>query len=164
MSLYLDIYTTIALQNIETYRACLAIPIFARSTLIPSVNKMFRMHFTQRLQYDHFTEYRLNGRRHRDDGPAFIHQEGLQKYYQCGKRHRRDGPAIIYSNGDLKWCLHGIKHRIGGPAFIHGVRGIEYWENGMLHRVDGPACEYSHGLCKWYFEGKLIREEFIFVR
>jgi len=50
-------------------------------------------------------EWRLNGKRHRADGPAYI-GGNIQTWYLNGKRHRADGPAYI--NGDYQeWCLNG---------------------------------------------------------
>ena len=33
-----------------------------------------------------------------------------------GKFHREDGPAIEWSNGDKEWYLNGRRHREDGPA------------------------------------------------
>ena len=32
---------------------------------------------------------------------------GTKHWYLNGKRHREDGPAIEYANGDKEWCLNG---------------------------------------------------------
>jgi hypothetical protein len=45
-------------------------------------------------------EWYLNGRRHRDDGPAVESSDGDKYWYLNGKLHREDGPAIESSNGD----------------------------------------------------------------
>jgi hypothetical protein len=49
-----------------------------------------------------------NGSFHRDDGPAVIHPDGTQFWYQHGVRHRLDGPAIMTSRGECKWYIHGV--------------------------------------------------------
>jgi len=52
------------------------------------------------------TEWRLNGKLHREDGPA-IEWAGLHKrWYQNGKLHREDGPAIEYETGNKSWYLN----------------------------------------------------------
>jgi hypothetical protein len=51
-------------------------------------------------------EWRLNGNRHREDGPAIIRPDGTQVWYLNDKRHREDGPAIIWSNGTKEWWLN----------------------------------------------------------
>ena len=40
-------------------------------------------------------EWRVNGRLHRIDGPAFIDSDGTQEWWINGKRHREDGPAFV---------------------------------------------------------------------
>lgn len=39
-----------------------------------------------------------------------------KQYFLNGKLHREDGPAIEYVNGDLRWYLNGNRHREDGPA------------------------------------------------
>jgi len=39
-------------------------------------------------------EWRLNGKRHREDGPAVEWWDGRNDWWLNGKRHREDGPAI----------------------------------------------------------------------
>ena len=36
---------------------------------------------------------------------------GTQKWYLNGKIHREDGPAAIYSYGGQQWWIHGELHR-----------------------------------------------------
>jgi len=48
----------------------------------------------------------LNGRYHREDGPAIEFANGSKHWYLNGKRHREDGPAIEYANGDKEWYLN----------------------------------------------------------
>ena len=49
----------------------------------------------------------LNGKLHREDGPAEICADGDQIWYLNGKLHREDGPAEIYANGSQRWYLNG---------------------------------------------------------
>ena len=49
----------------------------------------------------------LNGKLHREDGPAFEHAKGSKHWYLNGKRHREDGPAIKWANGNKFWYLNG---------------------------------------------------------
>ena len=51
----------------------------------------------------------LNGKYHREDGPAVVYANGYQAWYLNGQLHREDGPAIVYANGDQFWYLNGIK-------------------------------------------------------
>ena len=72
------------------------------------------------------TYYNHLGDRHRTDGPAFIHDDGTEAWYQNGKLHRVGGPAVIHSNGEEYWYQNGELHRTDGPAII-GKNGIECW-------------------------------------
>jgi hypothetical protein len=71
-----------------------------------------------------------------------------------GKRHREDGPAFVLPNGDKTWYLHGKVHREDGPAH-ESVNGYKYWcLHGEFHREDGPAIENANGHKGWYLHGK----------
>ena len=52
----------------------------------------------------------LNGKRHREDGPAIEYDDGNKEWYLNGKRHREDGPAVEWANGFKKWYLNGIEY------------------------------------------------------
>ena len=73
----------------------------------------------------------LNGKYHREDGPAIEYPDGAKHWFLNGRRHRKDGPAIEYPNGTKEWLL-----------------------NGELHREDGPAAEYNNGTKRWYLNDK----------
>jgi len=75
----------------------------------------------------------LNGKYHREDGPAVEYADGYRAWYLNGKRNREDGPAIEYANGDKEWHL-----------------------NGKRHREDGPAIEDDDGYKAWYVDGEKI--------
>ena len=42
--------------------------------------------------------------------------DGDKSWYLNGKRHREDGPAIEDADGDKFWYLNGKQHREDGPA------------------------------------------------
>jgi hypothetical protein len=69
--------------------------------------------------------WKLDGKYHRDDGPAIEWANGGKSWYQHGKYHRDDGPAIDV-NGDKSWYQHGKRHRDDGPAIIY-ANGDKYW-------------------------------------
>jgi len=48
----------------------------------------------------------LNGKCHREDGPAVEYANGSKFWYLNGKRHREDGPAIEYAGGYKSWYLN----------------------------------------------------------
>ena len=45
-----------------------------------------------------------------------IYEDGANVWYLNGKLHREDGPAIEEVNGDKAWFLDGLRHRENGPA------------------------------------------------
>jgi hypothetical protein len=51
-------------------------------------------------------EWYLNGKHHREDGPAVEWPDGSKAWYLNGKRHREDGPAIERPNGYKAWYLN----------------------------------------------------------
>jgi hypothetical protein len=51
------------------------------------------------------TRWYLDGKRHREDGPAIEHANGYKAWYLNGKCHREDGPAIERANGDKFWYI-----------------------------------------------------------
>ena len=80
-------------------------------------------------------EWRLNGKRHREDGPAIENANGSKEWWQNGKLHRLDGPAIEWADGSKEW-----------------------WQNGKRHRLDGPAVEKADGSKQWFINGKNLSE------
>ena len=54
-------------------------------------------------------EWSLNGKRHREDGPAVEWADGTKKWLLNGEYHREDGPAVEYASGAKEWWLHGEK-------------------------------------------------------
>jgi len=51
-------------------------------------------------------EWFLNGKWHREDGPAVEHTNGDKYWYLNGKLHREDGPACEYASGHKEWWLN----------------------------------------------------------
>ena len=51
----------------------------------------------------------LNGKLHREDGPAIEDPNGHKEWYLNGKFHREDGPAVERANGNKYWYLNHEK-------------------------------------------------------
>jgi antitoxin component YwqK of YwqJK toxin-antitoxin module len=49
----------------------------------------------------------LNGKLHREGGPAIEYVSGTKMWYLNGKLHREDGPAAEGSGGTKEWWLNG---------------------------------------------------------
>jgi len=83
-----------------------------------------------------------------------------EKWELDGKLHREDGPALIYSNGTEHWYFHGKLHREDGPAIIKCTGTKEWYLHGKLHREDGPAKTMGNGSRdEWYLHGEFQREK-----
>ena len=78
----------------------------------------------------HGTKYwLLNGKYHREDGPAVETKDGYRAWYLNDKLHREDGPATIYPDGFKEWRLHGKK--------VHPEQIVDY------HLMRGTFCYYD---------------------
>jgi hypothetical protein len=101
----------------------------------------------------------LNGKLHREDGPAVERSNGFKYWYLNGKPHREDGPAREWADGSKAWYLNGKLHREDGPAVEYSDGTKSWYLNGQCHREDGPAVERSNGYKAWYLNGKHLTEE-----
>ncbi len=59
-------------------------------------------------EYEGSKFWYLNGKFHREDGPAVVYASGSKFWYINGELHREDGPAVEYSDGIKRWYLNGI--------------------------------------------------------
>jgi len=66
----------------------------------------------------------LNGKLHRENGPAIEHKNGNKYWYLNGELHREDGPAIECSNGTKYWYKNGVN----------------YTESDFLKLTKSPSC------------------------
>ena len=88
-----------------------------------------------------------------------VYPNGIKYWCLNGKLHREDGPAIEWADGDKEWYLNGKLHREDGPAY-EGASGNKSWYlNGKLHREDGPAMEFADGDKFWYLNVKKVTQE-----
>ena len=82
------------------------------------------------VQYNGYVQWENEvGQPNRDenDGPAFIHENGLTCYYKNGAFHRTNGPAVTHPNGALEYWVDGKRHRADGPACIWADGTEEFW-------------------------------------
>ena len=88
-----------------------------------------------------------------------VYTNGDKRWYLNGKLHREDGPAVEYPDGQKVWWLNDELHREDGPA-IKCANGSKSWYlNGKYHREDGPAIERVNGTKQWWLNGKKLTEE-----
>ena len=126
-------------------------------------------------------EYRLNGRLHREDGPAVINPNNkLIGWYFNNRLHREDGPAIIWPDNYIAWYMNGKPHRSDGPAIIESnilpgdfsimwfAHGKEYseedyikylLEHNLTKEISLKNSISSEGVIEYRFNGKLHRED-----
>ena len=72
---------------------------------------------TERSVKNGITEWRVNGKLHREDGPAIEYANGAVEYwYFDGKLHREDGPAVTYANGEKFWYVNGDLKKVDKPT------------------------------------------------
>jgi len=87
-----------------------------------------------------------------------VHDNGAKEWYLNGKLHREDGPAIEWADGSKDWYLNGKLHREDGPAIEWADGSKDWYLNGKLHREDGPAIEWANGTKAWYLNGVHLTE------
>ena len=65
-----------------------------------------------------------------------VYNNGDKQWYLNGKLHREDGPAIEFANGDKSWYLNNKLHREDGPAVEYDNGSKHWYLNGKLHREE----------------------------
>ena len=88
-----------------------------------------------------------------------VDESGTKRWFLNGKLHREDGPAVEGLKGYKAWFLNGKRHREDGPAVEWGDGEIEWYLNGKVHRVNGPAIEYSYEGKEWFLNGKKLTKK-----
>jgi|9_EtaG_2_1085328.scaffolds.fasta_scaffold69621_1 hypothetical protein len=91
-----------------------------------------------------------------------INKRGTKFWYLNGKLHREDGPAIEYPNGYKSWWLNGKRHREDGPSIEYASGTKEWWFNGKRvteeevmgkksqDNVNSPSTESDGGPSSYY--------------
>ena len=82
--------------------------------------------------------------------------DGRKQWLLNGKLHREDGPAVEWSDGTKEWWLNGKLHCVDGPAVEWPSGTKEWYLNGKRHRVDGPAKERPDGSKAWWLNNVWI--------
>jgi hypothetical protein len=84
-----------------------------------------------------YKSWYLDGKRHREDGPAVEGSDGDKYWYLNGKLHREDGPAIEYSDGDKSWYLDDKELTEQQHKAATSKPNCE----GKIVEIDGKKCE-----------------------
>jgi hypothetical protein len=72
-------------------------------------------------------EWRLNGKYHREDGPAVEYPGGTKQWWLNDKLHREDGPAIEHPNGTKGWYLNDKEVHPETIVDLWLSRGVFCW-------------------------------------
>jgi len=83
-----------------------------------------------------------------------VYDNGDKVWYLNGKRHREDGPAFEGAGGTAYWFLNGILHREGGPAIEGGSGGKAWYLNGV-HLTEAEFNQRMNKPCS----GKVVEIE-----
>lgn len=94
----------------------------------------------------------LNGKLHREDGPAVEGPDGRKVWFINGERHREDGPAMILNEGSKFWYLHGMRHREDGPA----VEWSNQYKQWFINDVELTEEEFNQWLAKKQLKDNLF--------
>jgi hypothetical protein len=63
-----------------------------------------------------------------------VYPNGTKEWYLNGKLHREDGPAVEYSDGTKYWYLNGKLHREDGPA-IESSKRVNFIGRWTCHKA-----------------------------
>jgi hypothetical protein len=50
-----------------------------------------------------------DGQLHREDGAAFLGEDGAASWLRHGREHREDGPAVVFADGTRQWWVDGMQ-------------------------------------------------------
>ena len=82
-----------------------------------------------------------------------VDEYGTKYWWLNGKYHREDGPAIEWTSGSKAWYLHGELHREDGPACEWAGEDKEWWLNGEgVHPEQIVDLQLSRGVFCYYNE------------
>jgi hypothetical protein len=73
---------------------------------------------------------------------------GTKRWYLNGKLHRDDGPAVELLGGSKVWYKNGSLHRENGPAIEVSVGGAEYWWIDGKSSVPPDIFDRSSEVCQ----------------
>jgi hypothetical protein len=70
------------------------------------------------IEYNDRIEYHLNGRLHRDNGPAIIYNDGSEYWFQYDRLHNTNGPAIILPFGMKRYYINDKQYSLNDYKLI----------------------------------------------
>ena len=127
----IDLLVHVILKHISYFELDHILPCFRLSAKEIAIIK-YKI-YKQRLKVtkgQQTTEYCVENKLHREDGPAMEFANSYKSWYLNGKLHRLDGPAIECANGYKSWWVRDNRHRLDGPAIIEPNGDKKWWING----------------------------------
>jgi hypothetical protein len=95
-----------------------------------------------------------------DNKPVMeVNEYGDKFWYLNGKRHREDGPAIEYAGGHKEWWLNGKLHREDGPAVEYASGGKYWWLNDEFIVGTGPDIEKALFTLSTYLQDQEVTKD-----
>ena len=83
-----------------------------------------------------------------------VYDGGDKYWYLNGKRHREDGPAVEWDNGNKYWWLNGKLHREDGPIAVERSNG--YTKSWYLNGEEVTEEEHKRRTSKATCSGKVV--------
>jgi len=84
-----------------------------------------------------------------------VYPNGGKHWHLNGKLHREDGPAIEFASGDKAWFLNGVRHREDGPAIEYAYGYKAWYINGKYL----TKAEFNLKVNTDSYEGKVVEIE-----
>lgn len=81
-------------------------------------------------------EYWVDGRLHREDGPAIDYVNGTQYWYKHGKLHREDGPAIMWWDGRQYWFLDDLEYTFYQFQYAKKYKFLRYIQRVKFYMLN----------------------------
>ena len=84
--------------------------------------------YTVKIDNDGTKHWYINGKLHREDGPAIEYADGHKEWYINDQLHRKDGPAIECADGTKAWYLNGkhVKQDVLNLSQTLEIEGVKY--------------------------------------
>jgi hypothetical protein len=88
-----------------------------------------------------------------------VYTDGTKEWRLDGKLHREDGPAIECANGGKSWWLNGKIHREDGPAYEDYDGTKTWWLNDKKYSEKDFHAEMARRKATKTCEGKIVQIE-----
>jgi len=72
-------------------------------------------------------QWLLNGKYHREDGPAIEYPDGSKTWWLNGRLHREDGPAAEWANGYKEWYLNDKQYTEEEYIMVQFMNGVNIY-------------------------------------